>query len=156
MVHEMPVQYLTVHADTWQCKQFCWSKIWRSRKCLDIRFAMDYSDSNLRSGVQLIQYANWSDQRQTHPNKYHFNSVCYSTFVFNFTELVTHPALVNIKSFSIAEHIFPLHYPKKTLTQNCFKTVPRNLFNRTALIPNNFFTFDSEPNFESQFCRPLL
>jgi len=61
-----------------------------------------FSDSNLRSGVQLTQHANWSDQRQTYPN----NLILYvTTFVLNFAELITHPALVNIKSFSIAEHI---------------------------------------------------
>jgi len=40
-VHEMPVQYLTVQEDTWHITQFCWSKIWRPRKSLVIRFAID-------------------------------------------------------------------------------------------------------------------
>jgi len=64
----MPVQYLKVQEDTWQSKKYCWSTIWRSRKCLDIRFAIDLE----WSGVQLIQKANWSDQRQTHPNNLTF------------------------------------------------------------------------------------
>jgi len=69
-VHEMPVQYLTVQLvsvqeDTWQYAKCCWSRIWRSRKCLDIRFSIDLRRIESQ---EWSQHANWSDQLQTHPN----------------------------------------------------------------------------------------
>jgi len=50
-----------VQADTWQSKQFCW----RSRKCRDIRFAVD-----LQEWSSTIQHANLSDQRQDTSKKF--------------------------------------------------------------------------------------
>jgi len=151
MVHEISVQYLTVQADTWQCKQFCWSKIWRSRKC-HIRFAMDLrqfeSQEWSRTGVINDRHI---------PKIKNFNSVCYSTFVLNFTELITHPALVNFESFSIAEHI-SIALPKELWLKTDSKPfrVILIFLIHTAPIPNNVFTFHSEPHFESQFHRPLI
>jgi len=60
--------------------------------------------------------------------------------MLTFTELITHPALVNIESISIAE----LQTDSKL-----FRVIFLIL---TAPIPKNFLTFHSEPNFESHFC----
>jgi len=63
----MLVQYMTVHEvsvqeDTWQSTQFCWSRIWRSRKFIVIRFDKDLQQfkSQVSSLTNTTCQLDWS------------------------------------------------------------------------------------------------
>jgi len=142
MVHEMPGQYLMVKADTWQSKKFCRSKIWRSRKCLDIRFAMDLRrfESQERSLTSTTHQLKWS----TTNTSQQFNILIL--YVTQPSCWITHPALVNIKSFSIAEHISTA-LPKELWLKTDYKTVPCYFFNP--------YRTDSKEYFDIRFWTEL-
>jgi len=87
-----------------------------------------YGDSNLGSGVQLIQHASWSDQRPTHPNNltFQFCMLLNLHVVFHRTHYSSRPYQYQVifNSWTYFHCI-----TQRTLTQNWIKTVPHNFFN---------------------------